>query len=212
MTVFYLIRHGQSEGNLRTEFIGQGDAPLTALGELQARKTGEYLSDVSFDYAYASDLIRAYRTGEIALAGRDIRLVPDAELREIFAGDWEGKTFSSLEQEYPTSYDVWKKDIGKARPSSGESVIQLYRRVNKRIEELALLHPNSTVLIATHATPIRCITARASAISEQDVHKIAWAPNSSVTVIGVENGVFSVIKPATAHYLGDIATFLPKNV
>jgi len=96
MTVFYLVRHGQSEGNLRNEFIGHGNARLTELGRAQAQKTGEYLSSAQFDYAYGSDLLRAFETGEIILKNRDIELIPDKMLREIHAGEWEGKTFSEL--------------------------------------------------------------------------------------------------------------------
>ena len=91
MTTFYLVRHGQSEGNLYGRFIGQGDVPLTELGVMQAQKTAEYLADVKFDQAYTSDLIRARKTGEVVLGNRKIPLVSAPNMREIFAGEWESR-------------------------------------------------------------------------------------------------------------------------
>ena len=212
MTVFFLVRHGQSEGNLRNEFIGHGNARLTELGRAQAQKTGEYLSSVQFDYAYGSDLLRAFETGEIILKNRDIELIPDKMLREIHAGEWEGKTFSELEQTFSRSYGVWKTNIGLAEPEGGETVRALFDRVTAEIVRLSEVHPNKTVLIATHATPIRCVMAKAKGLSYDKMSRIPWSPNSSVTVVGVENGAFTLISEPTAAHLGEIATFLPSNV
>ena len=212
MTTFYLVRHGQSEGNLYGRFIGQGDVPLTELGVMQAQKTAEHLKDVKFDLAYTSDLIRARKTGEVVLGNRKMALVSAPNMREIFAGEWEGKTFDSLDIDYKESYALWKNEVGKASPDGGEPVSALYDRVNRFILEVAEQNEGATVLIATHATPIRCIVAKANGLPSERLHEIPWSPNSSVTVIGVENGKFSVISPSSADHLGDLATFLPKNV
>lgn len=63
----YLIRHGQSEGNVRTNSDGLSlsdmvDPPLTAKGQRQAHLAGEFLSDIVFDTVFASPLLRAAQT------------------------------------------------------------------------------------------------------------------------------------------------------
>ncbi|MBR5441524.1 MAG: histidine phosphatase family protein [Clostridia bacterium] len=63
----YLIRHGQSEGNVRSSSEGltlseMVDPPLTAKGRRQAHLAGEFLSDVVFDTVFASPLLRAAQT------------------------------------------------------------------------------------------------------------------------------------------------------
>ncbi len=63
----YLIRHGQSEGNVRNSSEGipladRVDPPLTLKGQRQAHLAGEFLSDVVFDTVFASPLIRAAQT------------------------------------------------------------------------------------------------------------------------------------------------------
>lgn len=212
MTVFYLVRHGQSEGNLRNEFIGHGNARLTELGRAQAQKTGEYLSSVQFDCAFGSDLLRAFETGEIILKNRDIELIPDKMLREIHAGEWEGKTFSELEQTFSHSYGVWKTNIGLAEPEGGETVHALFERVTAEVSRLSEIYHDKTILIATHATPIRCVMTLAMGLTYDEMRRVPWSPNSSVTIVGVENGKFTLISEPTADHLGEIATFLPSNV
>jgi broad specificity phosphatase PhoE len=63
----YLIRHGQSEGNVRSSSEGlslseREDPPLTAKGQRQAHLAGEFLSDIVFDTVFASPLLRAAQT------------------------------------------------------------------------------------------------------------------------------------------------------
>jgi broad specificity phosphatase PhoE len=68
----YLIRHGQSEANLRPDNISADDinSPLTAYGHEQAKKLGEYFKKNSFvfDKVYSSTLDRAKNTAKICLA------------------------------------------------------------------------------------------------------------------------------------------------
>ena len=61
-TRLYMIRHGQSEGNLKNLFLGHTDMDLTELGHLQAEMAAEYLATVPVDVIYASDLKRAFHT------------------------------------------------------------------------------------------------------------------------------------------------------
>ena len=63
-TVIYLIRHGESEGNLKRICLGNTDLGLTEKGREQAEKTAKALSPVDIDAIYSSDLIRAVQTAE----------------------------------------------------------------------------------------------------------------------------------------------------
>ena len=68
----YLVRHGQSEGNVAKTFHGHIDYPLTPLGREQARQAGEKLKAVSFSRCVASDLSRAWDTALACVEGRGI--------------------------------------------------------------------------------------------------------------------------------------------
>ena len=78
----YLIRHGQSEGNVLQVFHGQFDYPLTAQGRREALLCGEKLRDVPLTRCYASDLRRARDTAALALRGRDVPVTLLPALRE----------------------------------------------------------------------------------------------------------------------------------
>lgn len=90
---FYLIRHGESEDNVNNIATGWSSTPLTDTGRAQARRTGRYLSEVSFRDFYSSDLTRAVQTANIINA----RLVNPLEIQlsEHFR-EWNLGKFTGL--------------------------------------------------------------------------------------------------------------------
>ena len=213
MTKLYFIRHGESVSNLITQFAGSLDMPLTERGRAQATATADFLAGISFSCVYASDLTRAYDTGKAVADIHGIPLYPTTQLREIFAGDWEGKTYSQLEVEYADSYGVWRRQIGLAHCPNGENVSQLQQRIRSFIEEIVRCHPNETICIATHATPIRVMECVWTNTPLEDMHTIPWVSNASVTIAEYdENGFGRLIDRDLHQHLGDLHTVLAKNV
>ena len=105
MTRIIFVRHGESVGNLERRFYGNFDKGLTDLGRQQADKAGEYiLENYKLDTAYASDLDRAYETGEIIAKKQGLTPIPDKGLREIYAGLWENRLFDELMTEFDDTY------------------------------------------------------------------------------------------------------------
>ncbi|MFA4965633.1 MAG: histidine phosphatase family protein, partial [Thermoleophilia bacterium] len=64
----YLVRHGVSTGNTPGNLMGQGDHPLTAQGEAQARAVAARLAPLGPMPVYCSDLSRARATAEAVAA------------------------------------------------------------------------------------------------------------------------------------------------
>lgn len=106
MTRMIFVRHGESQANLEAVFAGNYNPYLTERGRMQARRAAEALKDTRIDVAYASDLIRAYETGEIVAAPHGLTPIPDQGLREIFGGEWEALPFCELNEKYPEDYAV----------------------------------------------------------------------------------------------------------
>ena len=209
---FILVRHGQSEGNLVRSFLGHTDLDITELGHKQAECTAEYLKDEKIDVIYSSDLKRAWNTAEHIAAKKNLSIIADSELREIFAGEWENRLFCDLETEFTEDFKIWREDIGNARPTGGESVKELSDRIIGELIRIAGMYDGETVCIATHATPIRMAGVKAMGLSVESAKNVNWAPNASVTVIDVENGDFKLIKYGYNEHMGELSTFLPKNV
>ena len=57
MQLLTLIRHGQSTYNLENRFTGNIDAPLTSLGEEEAREAGKKIKNLLFNRAYTSEMV-----------------------------------------------------------------------------------------------------------------------------------------------------------
>ena len=80
----YVIRHGESENNVKECFTGWMDVDPTEKGIADAQKAGKLLEGVSFDRIYASDLRRAMDTAKSAIPG--CTPIPEPLLREISVG------------------------------------------------------------------------------------------------------------------------------
>lgn len=210
-TEIYLIRHGESLGNLRGQFQGQTDWDLTELGYKQAACAAAVFDEIHVDAVYASDLQRAFHTAEAVAKRKNLPTIPERGFREIFAGEWEGRPFEELQRDYPESFTVWRTDIGRSRPDGGESVAELYERVRATLDRLCAENPGKTLVIGTHAVPIRVLMTVLGGRPIEDAAKQDWVSNASITKLCCEDGKYT-IEFADAHdHLGDLSTTLKKG-
>ncbi|MBR5869867.1 MAG: histidine phosphatase family protein [Clostridia bacterium] len=213
-TTLILIRHGESEANYEHRFTGQSNAfGLTARGHAQAEAAAVWLDGTTVDVIVASDLRRAYDTAKHLADRRGMTVIPDEGFREIFAGAWEGRKFSELPDAYPEDFGVWLDDIGSAVCTDGESVAALQTRVRAAVERIVRTYPGKTVVIGTHATPIRamqCIWQNVPLCAMKDV---PWVPNASVTsVVYEEDMTWHDVRIGQTAHLAGMETSLPQNV
>lgn len=214
-TTLYLIRHGESEMNREDRFAGHTDTPLTALGLRQAESTARFLEDVPFSAVYASDLRRAFATGDAVARRHGLETIACPGLREIYAGAWEGLPYREIYERYPAAITTWCNDIGNAACTDGETVAQLQQRIRAAIEDIVRRHPGQTLCIATHATPIRVMECVWRGLSLADMQQIPWVSNASVTIvrydIDAQGGLTGQLVQRDLHeHLGSDLTVLPQ--
>lgn len=213
MTTLLLVRHGLSLANREKFFAGQADVPLLPMGQLQARATGAFLREhYAAHKVYASDLVRAGETGQILAQILGCPLETDKGLREIYAGAWQEKTFDYLTERYPQAYGVWRQDIGKAQCPQGESVAEMGLRVREALTRICRDNPSKTLVIATHATPIRAMESWAKFRDFSRMGELPWVSNASVTELFYEDGVWQLGKVSQDAHLQDLRTVFPANV
>ena len=211
-TNIYLIRHGESEGNKRRAFLGHTDLDLTETGHNQAQNTAEFLKGIDADVIYSSDLKRAYSTALHTAEMKNLDIIKSEKLREIYAGDWENGLFCDLEKNFKESYAVWLTNIGRAKCDGGESVAELQTRVVNEITCIAKENDGKTILIFTHATPIRVFKAFCAGCTLDEIKDIPWATNASVTKARFEDGRFEILEYGIDYFQGNDKTILPANV
>jgi broad specificity phosphatase PhoE len=212
MTTVYFIRHGQSTANLSQCFAGHIDVSLTDLGRKQAVCTAEFLADKPIDAVYSSDLSRAYDTARTIADKHGLTVQTSPQLREIYAGEWEGRRFDDLE-ENEESYRHWIREIGTATCRGGESVVALQQRVADAVAEIVAKHPNESICIVSHGTPIRTMTALWTDTPIELLLTVPWASNASATVVEFTSPHEGKIVAADLHeHLGTLSSTFPPNV
>lgn len=213
MTRLVITRHGQSIANAEHRFAGHSDFDLSELGKQQAELTADYIcKNEKIDVIYSSDLLRAYNTAVPTAKRLGMEIIPTESLREIFAGDWEGRTTEELATVFEADFGVWRNDYARARCTGGESIAEVYERTVKTMTEFAEKHDGKTLLISTHATIVRSITAYALGLSAQQVGEISFAHNASVSIFTYEDGRFTPVRLNITEQLGDLATPVPTSL
>lgn len=161
----YLIRHGQSGGNVAREEgrVVEYDPPLTPVGEEQARRLGERMASYGVDAVYSSPLQRAYRTG-LAIAertGHKITIIDDLqEINEPLKGEPrmepqplpEGLTHEMLKARF-------EKDPTWDTLAGGESSTDFRRRIGHAIDRIVADNPGRRVAITCHGGVIQTYVA-----------------------------------------------------
>ena len=205
-----MVRHGESETNVRKVFTGQLDTSLTPAGREQAQRMAQYLDRYKVEKIYVSPLERAVETAEAIAKRQNCKVEKCDAIKEINSGLWQGLTFTEIAEKYPATYRGWKENIGAAEPDGGETCKQLYDRVTAFFEAL-LTQPEETVCLVCHATPIRMMESYIRCGSVDGAQEISWVPNASVTVYTYD-GEFREVERGTCDYLGELCTNLPKTI
>ncbi len=213
MTTVILIRHGESEANRKNVFAGHIDPDLEEQGLRQAKLTARYVAEnYQVDAVYASDLTRASKTAQCLGELLQMPVIKEQGLREIDAGKWEGVSFNEVLVLYPEEFGVWVRDLGSAQCPGGESVRELGARVFKTLTSIAEKEADKTVVVATHATPIRAMQSIVTTGDVRAMKDIPWASNASLTVFTYEGGKWKLVEASIDGHLFDCKTALPDTV
>lgn len=79
----YLIRHGESLGNLQGKIQGTMDFPLSDLGKQQVDLISSYCQNINLDFLYSSDLERAYATAKTIGDSTGLDVQAWEQIREV---------------------------------------------------------------------------------------------------------------------------------
>lgn len=161
-----VVRHGQTEENVRNIFQGHIPGELSEKGIEQAKNVATLLRNHVFDHMYVSDLKRTVDTAEhIRAFHQHTPYTLTEQLRELHGGDSEGKYSHNLTWE--SNVHPWDR-----RQPNGENFRELKHRVCAFIDSLSQKHEDDTVLLVTHGGPIRALVARADKLEGEDVFEV----------------------------------------
>lgn len=213
MTKLILVRHGQSQANAGLIFAGHSDFDLSELGHKQAALLADHLvGRESITAIYSSDLRRAYHTATPTAERLSLPITTDTDLREIYAGAWDGRTFSDIEEHFADDFRVWRENFSAAHPTGGESVPEVYRRAVPTLLRIAGAHDGETILVTTHATVVRALHAYANGFSADEMGKVRFCGNAAMNLYEIEGDAVRELLYDFDGHLGALATEVPKKL
>lgn len=198
MLTIYLIRHGQTQWNLAHKMQGSLNSDLTDLGQAQAVKLGDKLSEIKFDHIYCSDAPRAKQTAQLVFPNQ---LLQEAEgLREIAMGDWEGKTYDEIEAQDPIAwYQFFQAPFDYQPTAGGESFADLENRLREFVKSEKLAERTGTIALVSHRITLRMLLSILLADSEL-FSRIDLSPTSVSILDGMAAGYVVKQLNDTSHY------------
>jgi 2,3-bisphosphoglycerate-dependent phosphoglycerate mutase len=171
-----LVRHGQSEWNLKNLFTGWRDVDLTEVGVGEAREAGRKLKaqGLSFDVAYTSALKRAQRTLGLVLEEMGTSNIPvtkDQALNERDYGDLSGLNKDDARKKWgEEQVHIWRRSYDIA-PPGGESLRDtLARTLPYYVQEIlpSVLRGQRT-LVAAHGNSLRALVMVLERLSPEGI-------------------------------------------
>lgn len=200
----FLIRHGQTDHNVKKILQGHRDIPLNVNGIKQSQQLGEYMQEqnIKFEKVYSSDLVRCQETIREVLnfSNQDtVKVELNSDLRERFMGPIEGMHISEAERYADKHGKGSFKDFGE---NTTKFLERLQNGINASLRD-SVLNGYKNIAIVSHGGAIRAIMGWLQPDVE-DVTKIIVF-NTSVTVIdySIPDKTFNVRLLGNTSHLGE---------
>src|SRR5688500_13637826 len=173
-----LVRHGQSEWNLKNLFTGWKDVDLTEVGVAEARAAGRKLKGqgLGFDVAYTSALKRAQRTLDLMLeemGQTGIPIIRDQALNERDYGDLVGMNKDDARKKWgEEQVHVWRRSYD-VPPPGGESLKDTLARALPYY--MVHIQPDvlkgKKVLVSAHGNSLRALIMALEGLTPEQILK-----------------------------------------
>jgi len=180
MAYLALVRHGQSEWNVKNWWTGLTDIGLTEIGIQEAKSAGEHVKDIPFDIAFTSVLQRAKETWkymQTEILTKEILTIENAALNERDYGDLTGKDKWKIREEYgEEQFLKWRRGWDTP-PPNGESLKDVYSRLIPYFESTIVpqLKEEKNVIIVAHGNSLRALVKYLENISDEIIPSLEIA-------------------------------------
>jgi 2,3-bisphosphoglycerate-dependent phosphoglycerate mutase len=202
-----LVRHGQSDWNLKNLFTGWRDPDLTELGVQEANAGGKALAEtgIKFDIAFTSTLTRAQRTCQMVLDNvgqSELETICDEALNERDYGDLSGLNKDDARAKWgDEQVHIWRRSYD-VPPPGGESLRDTGARVWPYYlsQILPRVLRGETVLVAAHGNSLRSLVMVLEGMSKEQILNLNLS--TGVPVVYKLNADSTV---ASKEVLGDMS-------
>jgi broad specificity phosphatase PhoE len=167
-----LIRHAEPARWALGRAIGRTDVGLSREGSRQARALAVELAADRAERLVSSPAARALRTSAPIVRGCNVTVEVDPDLREIDFGEFDGRTFASVEREHQELYAAWMRSPTAVDFPGGESWPVLRARSDRALRRIAEAGDGRTTVVVTHLGVILATLARVLPVADEEAFRI----------------------------------------
>lgn len=192
MTRFFIVRHGQTEGNKNKIYRGRWDLPLNPTGLKQVELAGRALAPVDLDAIYTSPLERTRQTAAALVKHQQVEARDEQGLIDIDYGGWTRVADSEVARSQPEIYRRWKSEPQSVVFPDGEGLADVRGRVEPMLKRLVAEYPDGQLALCGHRVSVKMILMVALGLPDAAFWRIAVDP-ASISVIDFAVGAFSMV-------------------
>ncbi|MBI2635267.1 MAG: class I tRNA ligase family protein [Parcubacteria group bacterium] len=149
---YIFLRHGEAENNrlkIISSYPEKKKYLLTIRGAKEIEKLVPWFKKKSVDLVFSSDLLRTKETAQIISGALGQKIIYDKRLREHDSGAYNGRTHGDWHSLFGGKVDQYV-----VRPSGGENLKDVKKRMMDFLKETDRKYEGKTILIVSHANPI----------------------------------------------------------
>ncbi|MDO8610886.1 MAG: histidine phosphatase family protein [bacterium] len=160
-TTFYVVRHGESEANVKEaqdiQFSVEEEfnTPLSIKGKSEAKKMAEQFKNIHFDAIFSSDMIRAKETTNIIRNSRKLSIELISEIRERHFGSYIGKWNLVRDKIQELIKNLHDKDKLIYQYEDVETEENAVNRLINFFNKISISHKGKRVLVVCHGNIMR---------------------------------------------------------
>src|SRR5262245_34247886 len=176
-TRLVLVRHAVTE---HTGPLLSGRMPgidLSEKGRGQAEAAAERLAALPVAAVYASPIERTTQTAQLIAKQHGLDVLPLPGVIEADYGDWTGGKIADLAK--TDEWRVVQVAPSRARFPNGETIREMQARTVGALDEVIAAHPHETVVVVSHADPIKSAIAHYTGMHLDLFQRVHVAPASA---------------------------------
>ena len=199
MIQIILVRHGETEWNVKGVFRGRIDIELNETGIKQAQLLVEYLSNLKIDAIYSSPLKRAVKTAEMITSYHKLNVEITPGLIDFNYGEWQGLPRQEVKDKYKELYAEWIKNPHRVKTPSGETLDDVRKRAMDVVNDVIAKY-EGTVVLVSHRVVNKVLICALLGLDNSHFWNIKL-DTCGTTAFAYENERFILIKHNDTSYL-----------
>lgn len=156
----YVMRHGQTDWNVKRKIQGCTDIELNENGIKQAEEARSEFNKYNIDFIVCSPLKRTRKTAEIINKDKNVPIIIEEKVKERAFGDYEGANVDKIVLN--TENNFWERfwDYKEnTKESNVEPVVDCCQKVWGLLDDLKEKHTDKNILIVTHGGTAKIINS-----------------------------------------------------